>query len=268
MIIRDNYGSRKDGLSPSPSVSPPSSILWILLLCLSLHRIAYGDPMIPSSYRFKKHDGIEREAMRERLLRTSQEDMSSSSHNLRSRPQLMETKQKGQKIIYQRRNQNLKKIDYGERHPYEIMERRRKLIEQSHREATEFNKDEYLQNDKRKLTIDWDEFKPIRIQVDSDYLLGEFKTEEETMKNEFIIYHVLPAAIEFWTKALNVYPAKRLYIEQCSLATSFDKVEGRIDADLVLYVTANRSCSGKDVSGFETKAGKCDQESGSLDNQL
>ncbi len=58
--------------------------------------------------------------------------------------------------------------------------------------------------------VNWDNFRPIRIHVDTRYL-DESVSDER--KDEFIEYYVLPAAVQFWSRALMVYPAKRLFVD-------------------------------------------------------
>ena len=44
------------------------------------------------------------------------------------------------------------------------------------------------------------DYKPIRIRIDSNFLM-------EQKKNEFNVYYILPAVIQYWTKTLEVYPS-------------------------------------------------------------
>jgi len=213
--------------------------------------------------------------------------------------------QKG-KPIYSRRDPNFQPIDYGGKHPFELMEqqRRRKRREEEtsnkHGRNTlttnyesywydpKFSLDEHIKQswydfdysdsafDPNDLSassqteygsndnFNWDLYRPIRIRLDTTNLYDTsaiFRSEGalDAKKNEFIVYHVLPAAIQFWTKALMVFPAKRLFVMYCDLASTIDSGIGRTDADLILYITANRSCA-EVGSGYESIAGatSCD----------
>jgi hypothetical protein len=271
-------------------------ILIVLIVCSSLFTRA--DPMIQSSYHRSllvngDHDGIENrngDAIVPKLTVGATTSTSNGHLNNDGKSHLRGKPKKKDKI-YRRRNLDAKSIDYGGSHPYEIMERRRRLkveAAQYQRNAmkieyenfwyeSSFSLDEFIENEKYDLDDDFDtekdkkdkfnveveekfdrsEFRPIRIRLDSNHLFENFQSE--TKKNEFIIYHVLPAAIQFWVKALKVYPAKRLFIDnsKCLFASSNDFVQGRNDADLVLYLSANQSCTKKQDSGsFDGKTGE------------
>ncbi len=165
-------------------------------------------------------------------------------------------------MIYSRRNPDAPNIDYAGSHPYEILERRRRLSllrkkAQSTADSTsaknnakteqtkwytkthdfwfdpDFILEDFLQDDwydadddfdpsimydkvddmndvSAEDKVNWDNFRPIRIHVDTRFL-DESVTDER--KDEFIEYYVLPAAVQFWSKALMVYPVKRLFVD-------------------------------------------------------
>ena len=142
---------------------------------------------------------------------------------------------------HQKRKLVFSPVDYGNFHPYDIMERRRRkrkhYLRNLYREGEEpawydpsFNVDDYIpqsgydvddtfdpNNSNQKIipepTIDekfsWNGFQPIRIRFDTRYL---DQNSVDAAKDEFIKSHIIPAAIQFWTKALMVYPAKRLFV--------------------------------------------------------
>ena len=235
------------------------------------------------------NDGIERKAASRRLLDASA--TSSGRPYRRNNRKLRGKLRNGDRYQYRNINLKSKPVDYGGNHPYEVKRRRRRQKE-SHkyrRQTMEtnyknfwydpsFNLDEYIQEQDH-----WDEtdssqagdakgaaeddrggFKPIRIRLDTDYLMynEDFLMEGEEVdkimkKKHFIEYHVLPPAIQFWAKTLSVYPAKKIYINNCGdFASPYYSVHGRDDADLVLFLTANISCSGEEAEGFQTKAGE------------
>ena len=202
-------------------------------------RAASGDPMLPTT-------GIHTTKRRTTRL------------NLQSHGQ-------GAGPIYQRRNPNDKPIDYGGEHPYELMDQRRKKKRQLdssffHWYDPSFSVDDYIQDDLYDTDDTYnpefdaelppipeteyfnsDKFLPIRIKFDTRHM--DEKTGEED-KDEFITYEVMPAAIQFWTKALSVFPAKRLFVsdETCSLGIPEHRLYGFNDADLMLYISADRFC--------------------------
>ena len=140
---------------------------------------------------------------------------------------------KGEQII-RRRNLESPPIDYGGEHPYERMtneraKRRagRDLLSHGRRSWYDpsFSVDDYIQDDwysdddefdyldfinhRENDIFDWKDFRPIRIKVDTRHLIES----GDEIKNEFVEYTLLPAAIQFWTKALMVYPAKKLFVD-------------------------------------------------------
>ncbi len=207
---------------------------------------------------------------------------------LRGRTNEWTKDQNKEHLLYSRRSSDSTPIDYDGKHPYEVMEehRRRRSSTRTRRKTTtstnyqsywynpKFELDEFLQDDWYDLdddfdpalgdsptkfesteeqNFDWDLFKPIRIRIDSDFLMENF--QQDMRKNEFIIYHVLPPAVQFWTKALQVFPAKRLFLQNCQLSSANDGAYGRNDADIVIYLTADMSCTNADEQGQDTKAG-------------
>lgn len=108
-----------------------------------------------------------------------------------------------------------------------------------------FNKTSSIKN-----IHDWVDFRPIRIKVDCRHLanleeqdLSMTERQDITKKNEFIQYTVLPAAVQFWTKALMVYPVKRLFIDTqfCQYSSPSHYEFGITGADLMLYVISDPS---------------------------
>ena len=145
--------------------------------------------------------------------------------------------------IYRRRGPNLPHIDYGGSHPFELLEKRRNLLKDtsySHNSYwydPNFSADDYTDNklmydiddnydpnldpDRSSIPVpeaqqktNWENFRSIRIKFDSRYL---DENSQEKEKDALLKYHVLPTAIQFWTKALKVYPAKRLFISNVSM---------------------------------------------------
>jgi len=263
----------------------------LFFLCI-MDVVTMGDPMIQSSYAGV--GGRRQHITQQHHKHRDGKEHIQQDANKKARDQKTENIRKlngGQwkgGTVYRRMHANATPVDYGGDHPYEIMERERRRLmrvgEQKRRKATaqhyknywfesSFSVDDYIQDDWYEKDDDFDinqhdpetffegyecnqfnfdKFRPIRIKVDTAFLDEQRK---DSNKNEFIIYHVLPAAIQFWTKALKVFPAKRLFVyeEYCSLASFTDY--GRTDADLVLFLSADMSCSGEDGSGFETIAG-------------
>ena len=188
------------------------------------------------------------------------------THTTRRRTTRLNLKSNGQGAgpIYQRRNPNDKLIDYGGEHPYELMDQRRKkrrqLDSSFHWYDPSFSVDDYIQDEWYDMDDTYnpefdaelppipeteyfnsDKYLPIRIKFDTRHM--DEKTGEED-KDEFITYEVMPAAIQFWTKALSVFPAKRLFVsdETCSLGIPEHRLYGFNDADLMLYISADRFC--------------------------
>ena len=138
-----------------------------------------------------------------------------------------------------RRNPKDPPIDYGGMHPFEIMEKKRRARKLKGSNMywydPTFTVDDYIdgysydvddtydpEKDPFRETIpkpgtdskmNWEGFQPIRIRFDATHL---DETNQDSAKNELITYHVLPAAIQFWTRALMVYPAKRIFINTVS----------------------------------------------------
>lgn len=90
--------------------------------------------------------------------------------------------------------------------------------------------------------FDYYNFRPIRIRFDTRYLYEEHDDDDlrtssswDVFKNEFIEFHVLPAAIQFWMKALMVYPTKRLFVDNqsCILGNPSHLAYGINNADLI-----------------------------------
>ena len=248
--------------------------------------------MIQSSYRH--HSGSGSGNGRRKVASLHAQDvkaiLSSESKNDRNNQLRGHTRDEKDDINSQQ-SPDAKPVDYGGKHPYEIMDRRRKRhMKRNQRNMMQtkyesywydssFALDEYVQDysypdddnifnpytDAKELyfpkinkkdKFDESELRPIRIRLDADFLLGGEHDNESTQKNEFIIYHVLPPAMQFWTKALKVYPAKRIFMAECKQASSKDRFAGRKETDLLLYLTKNLSCSGTDNNGYDIKAGK------------
>ena len=158
--------------------------------------------------------------------------------------------------MLRRRDPDAPLIDYGGNHPYERLERqrKRKLKYDAFWYEEKFSLNDYLKpewyekenkNKKEEHHFDWEGFRPIRIHVDTSNFPQEQKYEAH---NEFMMYYVLPAAVQFWTKALMVYPAERLHIQtsHCSYADAADAYYGLENVDLVIYAMAQVYCSDDD----------------------
>ena len=265
-----------------------------LVSVICLYSSALADPMIASSYKhrigtresFHKQelDGVSKHHEQMTMSKVQRNQL-----NLRGRRNELQQQSKKERELYRRRNLSSKPIDYGGEHPYEMMDRKMRSLTtrsgkrransktnyQSYWYDPSFSMDDFLQDDWHDIDDDynpelgdlptqfdpsiedkfnWDMFRPLRIRIDSGFLMENF--QEDMKKNEFIVYHVFPAAVQFWAKALEVFPAKRLFIENCIFAPPEDAVYGRNDADMVIYLTANQSCSGNDSQGHNTKAGE------------
>jgi len=215
-----------------------------------------SDPMLPSSNQHRRRTRSRRNL---------------PNYNKRSDP------------IYQRRDPNDRPIDYGGNHPYEIMQKKRNLIEKRrqlnstfHWYDPTFSVDDYIHDDwydtddtydpatdpdfplvAESEYFSRDKFLPIRIKFDTRYM-DENPVDEA--KNEFIIFDILPAAIQFWTKALSVYPVKRLFVSDlsCSLGNPAHRLYGMNDADMILYISADKFCeTGTNVDSI-AGADSCD----------
>ena len=221
---------------------------------------ANGDPMLPST------TGTNHSTRRRTTRRL----------NLKSHGQ-------GAGPIYQRRNPNDKPIDYGGEHPYEIMhkrrhgKKRRQLDSSFHWYDPSFSVDDYIQDEWYDMDDTYnpefdpefppipeteyfnsEKYLPIRIKFDTRHMDEDPAVDAD--KDEFITYEVMPAAIQFWTKALSVFPAKRLFVsdETCSLGIPEHRLYGFNDADLMLYISADRFCqTGTDVDTI-AGADSCD----------
>jgi len=165
---------------------------------------------------------------------------------------------------YGRRNPNDPPIDYGGSHPFEVLEEKRRKLEGStmYWYDPKFSVDDYIDKNwydmddtynpeidpfrstlpeiELEEKLNWDKFRPIRIRYDTRYL---DESSPDRVKDELIKYHVLPAAVQFWTKALMVYPVKRLFISgSCSLARASHETYGINNADLMIYISADKYC--------------------------
>jgi len=90
----------------------------------------------------------------------------------------------------------------------------------------------------------FDNYRPIRIGLNFDGLPSDSASSD---KNRFVENDVMRVAQEFWAKALNVYPAKKIRVdaEYCEdLPPTSHKSEGVDDTDLMLYVYAEKFCGG------------------------
>jgi len=203
--------------------------------------------------------------------------------------------------IYQRRNPNAPHIMYsvkkGDRlndddddnwihHPYEQMKKANEQVDASknRRLATGwydpyFSLDDFLQEDwyetddtynplyetkevpvvPEYVKFNWDNYRPIRIKADVRHLISSTRAHAE--KSEFLEYTVIPAAIQFWTRALMVFPVKRLFVDNqgCELAPYADFWNGITGVDLMIYVEGDDDCS-KGGTQLESFAGarSCD----------
>ena len=84
---------------------------------------------------------------------------------------------------------------------------------------------------------------PIRIGVNVDNLPSDNASSD---KNRFVENEVMRAATQFWTKALNVYPAKSISVDSefCEDLPPLADNVGIDDTDLMLYVYAEKFCGG------------------------
>lgn len=90
----------------------------------------------------------------------------------------------------------------------------------------------------------FENYKPIRIGLNFDNLPSDSASSD---KNRFVENEVMRVAQQFWTKALNVYPAKNIRVdpEYCEdLPPPTHKSEGVDDTDLMLYIYAEKFCGG------------------------
>jgi len=122
-------------------------------------------------------------------------------------------------------------------------------------------RDELFPLPSKEQRFDWSNYRPIRIRADFRRL--QFDNQDQARKNEFLEFTVLPVAIQFWTKALMVFPVQRLFVDTaaCTSASSADFWYGVTNVDLMLYVDAQDSCSSES-QGFEALAGarSCDYD--------
>jgi hypothetical protein len=173
-------------------------------------------------------------------------------------------------------------IDYGNQHPYELMERHRQLSFHDDWYSQFYSIDDYFHddwyddddtyNDPNNIPLDetptppslkfnYDFFRPIRIKLDTRHLPSDDDDLTEFKKREFLEYTVLPIAAQFWTKALMVFPVKRLFVDDanCPLAKPSQSIYGVTGADIIVYITKNQSC-GDDPDAVDSIAGSdsCD----------
>jgi len=288
----------------APTIKDSSTLLTaLLLLCFMLSVGVALEPMIPYSASSSHHDRTLKSSSRgdspnisdTRKYRPSViADSPSSLRNAGSETLILPTSSRvfsGDRengLVYGRRNPNSPSIDYGESHPFEIMERgrhqRRRHLREWHDGFHDYwydksfnvnnflNKSWYDADDDYDPTTMYDidvnaaeaqdkfdlkHFRPIRIKVDTRFL---DQSSSQEKKDEFFEYHVLPAAVQFWTKALMVYPAKRLFVSDndCGLGNPSHRANGINDADLMLYVSANRYCDSSNTGGTLASAYSCD----------
>jgi len=210
----------------------------VMLLCQSFNACTASDPMLFSS---SQHHIQYLETRRNLSLNSRELEDESLREEVRASSELELNKRSGP--IYGRRHPDASPIDYGGTHPYEIMDRRRKLATAKRSDDNRrsmlskpswydpaFAVDDYVGKDgydtddtynpefdplppdpSKDEKFNWKNFKPIRIRFDPRHL-EEYSLDEA--KDEFILYHVLPVAIQFWTKALMVYPTKRLFVDE------------------------------------------------------
>ena len=207
-------------------------IVYIITLQLTKLQIASCDPMIKSSHVYINQYLESSKDERRRLRKERKLHDNVHTHvyeELNSGWQY----EKGDQIK-RRRNLESPPIDYGGEHPYE-----KKRNKDARRPAgrdllsprkwnwydPSFSVDDYIQdewypddhdfdyldfiNHWQNEVFDWVDFRPIRIEIDTRHLIES----GDEVKNEFVEYILLPAAIQFWTKALMVYPAKKVFVD-------------------------------------------------------
>ena len=128
-------------------------------------------------------------------------------------------------------------VDYGGSHPYEIMERRRKL---SSHNISSVNNDDTHRELKLAPWRQGAEYKHIRITLDTKYL--PHKSETYRDKVELLITEILPPVKEFWNKALRVFPMNgnlKVNAEYCPYSEISQTTVGVPNTDLLVLVAAN-----------------------------
>lgn len=135
---------------------------------------------------------------------------------------------------YHNRFGRSKKVDYGNLHPFERMQRQRNLFTQSN----------VRENDNRRLQSNhWmedTEYKPIRIVSDTTFL--DLASESNSEKINFLKNEVLPPVFEFWTKALRVFPLQQNLVvdeEFCPFSDVTQTVEGVANVDLLVFLAVD-----------------------------
>ena len=130
-------------------------------------------------------------------------------------------------------------VDYGGSHPYEIMERRRQLVEEN---QGSIHLDKMVEG--RSLQSNpWDsnaEYKPIRINVDTNYL--SLLSSTNSQKIQFLKEEIIPEVVNFWTSAIKVFPMnKNLKVDGsfCPFSDQDQVDVGVADTDLLILLAAD-----------------------------
>lgn len=250
---------------PFPSISH-SSALAILTVCAlgSFHSPATADPMMPSAHLKQNH--LAMSASNKPFKKTHAERMAYRT--------------KKWKDYHSGSYSGAPPADYGGNHPFEVMAaaaveagarkgqrsakpdtttakrpqlRSRGLLlggtypDAWHEESWTLDADPaewYPSGPDAENRHNFDNYKPIRIGLNFDNLPSDSASSD---KNRFVENEVMRVAQQFWTKALNVYPAKNIRVdpEYCEdLPPPSHKSEGVDDTDLMLYVYAEKFCGG------------------------
>ena len=237
-----------------------SSLAIITLYILgSVHSPAVAaDPMMPSAYLKENH-----------LARSVSNKPFKKTHAER-----MEYRARRWKEFHSGTYSGVPPANYGGQHPFELMAAKRARKEQTGAKSDTVGTTRQLRS--RELLLggtysdkwhdkNWDpdanpddwhptgpdadnrhnfkNFKPIRIGVNVDNLPSDNASSD---KNRFVENEVMRAATQFWTKALNVYPAKSISVDSefCEDLPPLADNVGIDDTDLMLYVYAEKFCGG------------------------